>query len=414
MSLKQRLHPNDAQEAVFGMHLGHHRLLYNLGLEQRSFWNELRRGHSNNPTYVRQAKDLTDLRREHDWLREGSTVIQQGALRDLDRAFTNFFEGRTRYPKPKARKDPKQSFIVRDLKVKRLSGKWAQVLVPKAGWVRFKLTYPWAQAQAATSARIKRHHGQWHLSLTTPPRPKRTAPAGSGWAGIDVGVANTIAQDDGTMWHIPSLREGEKARFLALERQLSRQVPDSAGRARTLAALGTLHTRLRNRRKDFIEKVTTDISKRFEGVGVEKLPIPSMTRKPTPKPDPELAGAYLPNRARAKAALTRAILASCWGEIFTRLEQKMLTVRVDPKNTSRICNQCGHTHVRNRESQAVFTCIRCGHEAHADTNAAKNIRDRAIHRHTVGETPIPRQSRPRRRGSRTNPGTPGARTPQHA
>ena len=106
-----------------------------------------------------------------------------------------------------------------------------------------------------------------------------------------------------------------------------------------------------------------------------------MTRRPKPKPDPERPGVYLPNGARAKAGLNKAILASCWGKFATRLAQKMPdghVVAVDPRYTSQQCHACGHTAPENRESQAVFCCTLCGHSGHADTNAARNIADRAI------------------------------------
>jgi putative transposase len=116
-------------------------------------------------------------------------------------------------------------------------------------------------------------------------------------------------------------------------------------------------------------------------VAVEDLRVPNMVRRPTAKPDPDNAGAFLPNGARAKAALNKAILASCWGRFLNRLEHKMpegAVVRVDPKNTSRTCAACGHCAPGNRESQAVFECEACGHAAHADTNAAINILMRGI------------------------------------
>ena len=98
-------------------------------------------------------------------------------------------------------------------------------------------------------------------------------------------------------------------------------------------------------------------------------------------------GNHLPNGARAKAGLNKAILASCWGLFATRLEDKAgrtpedhktILVKVDPRNTSRRCAACGHTDAENRESQAVFQCRSCGHHAHADTNAAVNILATAI------------------------------------
>ena len=111
-----------------------------------------------------------------------------------------------------------------------------------------------------------------------------------------------------------------------------------------------------------------------------------MVARPTPRPDLDNPGAYLPNGAKAKAGLNKAIHASCWNQFATRLTTKatgattpVRVVLVDPRNTSRECKPCGHVAAENRESQAVFCCVACGHTAHADTNAAEIVLDRALH-----------------------------------
>ncbi len=105
--------------------------------------------------------------------------------------------------------------------------------------------------------------------------------------------------------------------------------------------------------------------------------------KPQPKPDPDKGGAYLPNRRRQKAGLNRGVLGSCWGLLATRTEQKAVAsgvavVYVDPKYSSQECRRCGHVAGENRESQAVFRCVACGNEDHADANAARNVLARGL------------------------------------
>ncbi|MCL2583629.1 MAG: transposase, partial [Streptosporangiales bacterium] len=114
-----------------------------------------------------------------------------------------------------------------------------------------------------------------------------------------------------------------------------------------------------------------------------KLNIPGMVKKPKPKPDPEREGAFLLNRARAKAGLSRGILASAWGILGTRTRQKaeatgVTVVFVDPRFTSQQCRKCGHIAPENRESQPVFQCVACGHADHADANAADNVLARGL------------------------------------
>ena len=116
---------------------------------------------------------------------------------------------------------------------------------------------------------------------------------------------------------------------------------------------------------------------------VEKLNTPAMVRKPKTRPDPQHPGGFLPNGARSKAGLNRAILSSCWGLFARRAEQKAAAsgaavVYVDPRFTSQQCHVCGHTAPANRDSQAVFRCQECGHSDHADVNAARNILARGL------------------------------------
>jgi putative transposase len=207
--------------------------------------------------------------------------------------------------------------------------------------------------------------------------------------GIDRGVKNTLATNEGRMLQAPALTKAEQKRYLWLEQQLARQNTrarrtkdwDSKRRQVTLDELAELRRRLEDRRTNWVEQTTTELAASYDYVAIEDLRVRNMIRRPKAKPDPEQPGRFLSNRAKAKAALNRAILASVWGRFLTRLEHKMpegTVLRVDPKNISRTCAACGHCAPGNRDSQAVFECEACGHQAHADTNAAVNILDRAL------------------------------------
>lgn len=400
MSIKQRLYPRPGQQTGLAEHCHHARFVFNIGLEQRSMWRRSKHDRGTHPehgnlnvarvTTATQMRELAELRGELDWLRVGSSSVQQAALRDLDRAYVNFFAGRAKYPTFKRRDDREGSFVVRDLTVRRLNRKWGLVTVPKVGVVRFRISRLWAHIEKATSARITHRNGRWHVSFTTPPAEKISAYTGA-VVGIDRGVKNSLATSEGRMVQAPTLTAGEQARFLALQQRLSRQtraakkggrrVSDCRNRNKTLDQLAVLRRRLEDRRTNWVEQTTTNLARTYDAIAVEDLRVRSMARRPAPKPDPAQPGVFLPNGARAKAALNKAILASCWGRFLTRLEHKMpegAVVRVDPKNTSRTCAVCGHCAPGNRESQAVFACVACKHQAHADTNAAVNILDRAI------------------------------------
>jgi putative transposase len=215
--------------------------VFNLGLGQRLLWCREKHNRGTHPEYGAldaarvttrtQMRELAELRGELAWLRAGSSSVQQAALRDLDRAFRNFFAGRAKYPVFKRRDDRAGSFVIRDLTVRRLNRKWGTVMVPKIGQVRFKISRGWAQIKSASSARVTLRNGRWHVSFTCPPAEKTLAGTGA-MVGIDRGVANTLATSEGQMSQAPSLTAAEQERFVWLQQQLAGRTPVH-GRRRT-------------------------------------------------------------------------------------------------------------------------------------------------------------------------------------
>lgn len=376
MSVKQRAYPVAGEQLhALVNHIGQVRFVYNIALEQRNYCDKTARERGVKISSAQQMRQLTEARKDFDWLREGSTVVQQGALRDLNTAFTNFFEGRARYPKFK-RRSRNVSFVVRDISLKRLNKRYAAVLVPKAGWLKFRLSYAWTVIHEASSARVSFHNGRWYVSLTTPPRPKYTE--GVGTVGLDRGVRVSVMTDEAQEFHAPSLTANEQARFTALERELARRDKRSKNRERTKLKLAALRRRLLDRRTDWIEKSTTELARTYAVASVEKLNVTAMVKNPAPKPDPERPGEFLPNGAAAKTGLARSIHASQWGKFVQRLNDKMEIAYVPAANTSLRCFECKHVSKENRESQAVFRCVKCKHVDDADVNASKNIRHEAV------------------------------------
>lgn len=272
------------------MHCAHTRFVFNLGLEQRSLWrrdkhdrgSELSARRVNTTT---QMRELAELRQELVWLEEGSSSVQQAALRDLDRAFGNFYAGRAKYPSFKRRNTRGGSFVVRDLTVRRLNRKWGTVTVAKVGPVRFRITRLWADIEKATSARVTFRNGRWHVAFTTPAPDKIEANTGA-MVGIDRGVSNTLATSDDDMIHAPGFTKVEQGRFRRLQQQVSRQQKGSVRRTRTLDRLAVLRRRLENRRTDWVEQTTTRLARTYDLVAVEDLRVRNMVRRPAPKPDP--------------------------------------------------------------------------------------------------------------------------------
>ncbi len=200
--------------------------------------------------------------------------------------------------------------------------------------------------------------------------------AGNGEAvGIDRGVAHTAADSNGSFYDAPDTSALEKERRwhaqrmsksrLIAERE-GRKFWESNGYQAHKAEAARLAARIARIREDYAHKLSTEIVRVSDFIGIENLRLPNMTRK-----------------GRGKRGLNRAIANAALGRVAAFLEYKARLagipyVQVDPAHTSQRCHQCGHTCPENRESQAVFRCLSCAWTGNADTNAAINIRDAAL------------------------------------
>ncbi|MEU4603702.1 transposase [Kribbella sp. NPDC023972] len=366
-----RLYPTPPQQDALLEQCGYARYVWNLALEQWAMWTPDKTAA---PGFAEQCRQLTEARAVFGWLRTGSQTVQQQALRDFDQAVRNFYAGTHRRPTWRKAGLHEGFRIVgsQASRIVKLSRKWAKVNVPKVGSVRFRLT---RAVPDAKSYRITRDRmGRWHIAFAVIPK-SIPAPGGGEVVGVDRGVTVSAALSTGELLTCPGLSETEQERLKQLQRRLSRCRRGSNRRRRVQVAIAKLHARAGDRRKDWVEKVSTDLAGRFDVIRVEDLRVAPMTRRPRPKPDPERPGAYLPNRRRAKAGLNRGILANGWGQLVVRLEHKAVgrVEKINPAYTSQTCSVCGHRAPGNRESQAVFRCVACGHQANADVNAAINI-----------------------------------------
>src|SRR5205823_3523104 len=179
--------------------------------------------------------------------------------------------------------------------------------------------------------------GRWHLAFAAMPTPV-PAPGNGQAVGIDRGVAVSAALSTGELLLVPGLTGRERARLRRLERKLARAKRGSGRRSRVRLALARLRARETDRRKDWAEKASTAIARRFDLIRVEALQIPAMTRSAK-------GTVTEPGRnVRAKAGLNRGILRSGWGLLVRRLADKApgRVEKINPAFTSQRCSACGH------------------------------------------------------------------------
>jgi putative transposase len=360
-----RLLPTPEQEQVLG-HCRDARYVWNLAVEQQQHWQPGRKALG----YVEQAAQLTEARAEFAWLRAGSQTVQQQALRDFAQAMQNFFNGTHRRPtwRKAGVHEGFRHVAVKPRHVERLNLRFSRVWVPKVGWVRFRLSRP--VPAGVKSYRITRDRaGRWHVAFAYIPDPI-SGPGDDSVVGVDRGVAVSAALSTGELLRVPGLTSHELKRLKVLQQRLARCKRGSNRRDKTKRAIAKLRARERDRRKDWVEKTTTDLARRFELIRVEALDVRAMTRSAGGTVDqPGVCVAQ-------KRGLNRAISQSGWGELARRLQHKALgrVEQVPAAYTSQRCSACGHVALGNRKSQAVFECEACtAGPCNADVNAARNI-----------------------------------------
>jgi transposase len=369
---RYRLDPTAEQEQALLRHCADARYVWNLCVEQESHY---RAGRGRMPGFAERCRQLTEARVANSWLAAGSVVVQQQAIKDHAYAMANFFDGNC--GRPTWRKAGRnEGFRVTGKRghgkgctwdVRRLNRKWAEVQIPKVGWVRFRLSRP--VPEAVKSFRVTQDRaGRWHVAFTAIPDPV-PGPGTGEVVGIDRGVKVSAALSTGERLNAPRLTDREAARLRRLGRKLARARRGSKRREKVKAQVARLKAREADRRKDWVEKTSTGIARRFDVIRVEDLNVRGMTR--SAKGTAEAPG----KKVAQKAGLNREIGKSGWGMLVERLEDKApgRVEKVPAAYTSQRCGACGHVARENRESQAAFLCTACGYACNADVNAARNI-----------------------------------------
>ena len=178
-----------------------------------------------------------------------------------------------------------------------------------------------------------------------------------------------MALSTGELLLAPRPSPQRQQRLVRLQRKFARAKRGSNRRARVRDSIAGLCARDKDARKDWAEKASTDIARRFDVIRIEDLRIDSMLRSAK-------GTVVCPGRhVRQKASLNREIRRSGWGLFGQRLEDKApgRMEKINPRFTSQRCSACGHVDPESRKSQARFVCTACNFACNADVNAAVNI-----------------------------------------
>jgi putative transposase len=320
--------------------------------------------------YAELCQRLTQWRSETEtvWLKDAPTHPLQQALKDLERAYTNFFAKRAELPRFK-KKGQHDSFRYPDPKQIKLDQVNSRLFLPKLGWLRYRNSRQ--VLGAVKNVTVTLSCGKWFVSIQTEREVEQPLPRGSA-VGIDLGVVRFATLSDGRFFaplnsfkrHATALRKGQQA--MCRKQKFSHNWNKARGR------IQRIHARIGNARRDYLHKTSTAISQNHAMVCIEDLQVRNMSRS--------AAGSIeAPGKnVRAKAGLNRSILDQGWFEFRRQLQYKLSwnggeLILVPPQNTSRRCPQCDHVSAQNRRTQERFACVACGFEDNADRVGAINI-----------------------------------------
>ncbi|MFC9792010.1 RNA-guided endonuclease InsQ/TnpB family protein [Streptomyces sp. NPDC127584] len=383
------MRPTVGQSVALGEMLRDHCSLYNGALQERR--DAYRHVSKASVGYGQQSAQLKEIR-AFDPERHGrwSFSSQQATLRRLDKAFAAFFRrvkgGETPgYPRFRG----VSWFDTVEFPKDGDGCRWNSTPNDPGTRVRFqgvghvKVNRHRLVVGRVKTVSAKREGKRWYVILTAEQDAPEPLPRTGSAAGIDMGIANFLADSNGGF--VPNPRHGRKgAASLAAAQQALARFPRvrrdrrTRNHQRAVQRVADLHRRVRRRRLDHAHKTALDLVRAHDFIAHEDLKIRSMVKAPPPKPDPGAPGSFLANGAAAKAGLNRSISDAGWGVFLTILHAKAesagrVVIAVDPRNTSRTCPGCGHVARENRLTQENFRCVACGYSAHADTVGALNV-----------------------------------------
>ncbi len=372
-AFKYELMPNGQQERQMCRFAGSCRVVFNeaLSLQKKRYeQGEKKLG------YAGLCKELTAWRngaplpsgRTAPWLAEGPVHTQQQTLKDLERAYANFFAKRADFPRFK-RKGRSDSFRYPDPKQIKLDEANNRMFLPKLGWLRYRNSRD--VLGTVKNITVSQSCGKWFVSIQTEREVEQPIPQG-GAVGIDMGIARFATLSDGTFVAPLNSFKRHQDRLRKAQQALSRKTKFGNNWKKAKARVQRIHVRIGNARRDFLHKTSTAISQNHAMVCIEDLQVRNMSKSAagtTEKPG---------RHVRAKSGLNKSILDQGWFEFRRQLDYKLAwrggwLVAVPPQNTSRTCPCCGHVSAANRQTQARFECVECGFEENADVVGAINV-----------------------------------------
>lgn len=368
------MRPKKDQGQALNRMAGARRFVWNWALAR---WKETYAATGKLISLAQLSAELTELKTkpETTWLAECDSQALQQVLKDLHRAFVNFFERRARYPRFKSRKRDRGRFRIPQ-RVKIADGK---VYVPKIGWVRIRQSQE-VDGTTKSATFSREADGHWYVSLTVefgmpdvaipPPDPAKII-------GIDLGLTDFVVTSDPAdkPTKPPKFYRKATKKIRRAQKAVSRRKLGSKRRDKARKKLARAHQKAARQRNDFIHKLTTGLVGRYDAICIEDLNVKGL----------------------ARTKLAKSFSDAAMGEFRRQLEYKCLwnrkTLVVIDRffPSTKMCNRCGALNDRLTLSDREWDCD-CGARHKRDLNAACNIHDEGVRMLAAGQAESPKRS----------------------
>ena len=364
--LKYRLYPTDAQKELIAKHIGCSRLVYNLALETKK---AAYSGSKHNLSAFDIMKQIPDLKKECEWLKEVNSQSLQQSIQNMDTAFKGFFKG-AGFPKFKSKHRSKQSFSI----PQNVIVKDNLLIIPKfKKGIEIVLHRPIKGTIKSATVSIT-PTGKYFVSilvdtniemLSKVPITEDTS------IGVDLGIKNFANTSNGEVFDNPKHLRKAQSRLKYLQRKYSKY----KGK-RTRQQLALQHEQIANKRKDFLHKVSSKLISENQTIILETLNVEGMLKN---------------------HKLAQSISDVGWGTFVTMLQYKadwygknILRIGMfEP--SSKTCSCCGHVNKELTLKERKWTCPKCKSVLDRDLNAAINIKYFGLKDYLSGEHTLKNQ-----------------------
>ena len=355
-SFKYRLYPTPEQSVLLNKHIGSSRFVYNLALETKQMaW----AGNRVNLNCFDLIKQLPDLKKECEWLKEINSQSLQQPIRNLDNAFTRFFKGQGNFPKFKKKSNGGSFNVPQSVSLD--NGK---LIIPKFKKGIDIVLHRQINGEIRQATISRTQSGKYFVSILCETgekvKPKAKVEENT-TVGIDLGIKTFLVTSDGECFDNPKYLRKAQSKLKYVQRKYSKY----KGK-RTKQKLAILHEKVANKRKDFLHKTSSELIKNHDSLAIEDLAVSNMVKN---------------------HKLAQAISDVSWSTFVTMLEYKsewygknILKIgRFEP--SSKLCSCCGSINRELTLKDREWTCSNCNSLLDRDVNASINIKNFALKNH---------------------------------